>query len=53
MLSYLLDLLYLVDWARLRRGALEIGMAILVFSGLVMLLTWPTMGHLAIAPVAN
>ena len=46
MFGYLLDLLYLVDWVRVRRASLEIAMAMLVFIGLVCVLTWPTIAHL-------
>ena len=46
MFGYLLDLLYLVDWARLRRALLEVCVALIIFTGLVLLLTWPTLLHL-------
>ena len=46
MFGYLLDLLYLLDWGRIRRAAIEVAVATLSFAVLVTALTRPTIIHL-------
>ena len=46
MLLSLLEWYYGIDWHRIRRGASEIGVAIVVYTLLACAVTWPTVLHL-------
>lgn len=46
MLLALLEWYYGIDWHRIRRGAGEIGLVLLIYTALTCAVTWPTVTHL-------